>query len=91
MKLAFPLSAAVAALGLAIPSLALAAAPAVGDMVGKTPEEVTAALEKGGCTVTGFGAEDGFVEAKCTDAGGQKHEVYIDPKTGLVANLKLVN
>lgn len=69
--------------------LAAAAAPMVGDVVGTNPTEATAALAKAGCTVTDFEAEVGSIEAKCTDAAsGAKSEVYIDPKTGAVTEIK---
>ncbi|RYI31937.1 MAG: PepSY domain-containing protein [Acetobacteraceae bacterium] len=65
------------------------AMPVVGDMIGTDPETAKAALEKAGCTVTAFEAEDGNIEAKCTDTATSKGmEVYIDPKTGAVADIK---
>ena len=76
---------------LALTSLPMAAVamPVVGDMVGTDPDTAKAALEKAGCTVTAFEAEDGKIEAKCTDAATQKPmEVYIDPATGKVAEIK---
>ena len=80
-------------LGLALAALAPLAAPAmpvVGDMIGTDPETASAALERAGCKVDGFEAEDGKIEAKCTDtATGKPVEVYIDPKTGAVAEIKL--
>lgn len=90
MKTTFSLPAVAVAFALALPTLALAAAPKAGDVLGKTPDEVKVALEKAGCTVTAFGAEDGMVEAKCTDKAGMKHEVYIDPSNGTVTNVKMV-
>lgn len=76
------------ALILAAAPLAALAAPAVGDIVGTNPEAATAALAEKGCTVTAFEAEDGNVEAKCTDADGKLMEIYIDPKTGAVTQVK---
>lgn len=76
---------------LALTSLPMAAmaAPAVGDMIGTDPETAKAALEKAGCTVSAFEAEDGKIEAKCTDTASNKPmEVYIDPATGKVADIK---
>lgn len=76
---------------LALSSLPMAAfaAPVVGDMIGTDPDTAKAALEKAGCTVTAFEAEDGKVEAKCTDTATQKAmEVYIDPATGKVTDIK---
>ncbi len=76
---------------LALPSLPVAAfaMPVVGDMIGTDPDTAKAALEKAGCTVTAFEAEDGKIEAKCTDTATQKPmEVYIDPATGKVADIK---
>lgn len=69
--------------------LAALAMPAVGDMVGTDPETAKAALEKAGCVVDEFEAEDGKIEAKCKDsATGADMEVYIDPATGAVTEIK---
>lgn len=73
---------------LAAAPLAALAAPAVGDMVGTNPEAATAALAEKGCKVTDFEAEDGKIEAKCTDEAGKLMEVYIDPATGAVTDVK---
>ncbi len=76
---------------LALTSMPMAALamPAVGDMVGTDPTAATAALEKAGCTVSEFEAEDGKIEAKCTDtATNEAMEVYIDPASGLVTDIK---
>lgn len=79
---------AMAALPMAAP-IAASAMPAVGDMIGTDPTSATAALEKAGCKVNAFEAEDGKIEAKCTDtATGKAMEVYIDPATGKVADFK---
>jgi Peptidase propeptide and YPEB domain len=78
---------AAALAAFAVPLAALAM-PALGDIVGTNPEDATAALEKAGCTVTEFEAEDGKIEAKCTDtAAARAMEVYIDPKTGAVVKI----
>ena len=78
------------ALALAVAPMAAAAAmPSVGDVVGTNPTDATAALEKAGCKVQGFEAEAGKVEAKCTEIETSKAwEVYIDPKTGTVTEIK---
>lgn len=76
---------------LALTSMPMAALamPAVGDMIGTEPEAAKAALEKAGCPVTEFEAEDGKIEAKCKDAAtGQAMEVYLDPATGKVVEIK---
>lgn len=79
---------AVATLPLAAP-LAAFAMPVVGDMIGTEPEAAKAALEKAGCPVDEFEAEDGKIEAKCKDAAtGAAMEVYIDPATGKVTDIK---
>ncbi len=84
MKLLLPLTLAA----LTAPFAALAM-PAVGDIVGTNPADATAALEKAGCKVAEFEAEDGKIEAKCTDTATAKlMEVYIDPKTGAVVEIK---
>ena len=77
------------ALGLTLTPFAALAVPAVGDVVGTTPEAATAALDAAGCKVTAFEAEDGKIEAKCTDAAtGKLAEIYIDPQTGAVTQVK---
>lgn len=72
------------ALALSLAPLAAAAMPAVGDHVGTNPADATAALQKAGCMVSEFEAEDGKIEAKCADASGARWEIYIDPKSGNV-------
>ena len=68
--------------------LAAMAMPVVGDVVGTNAEDATAALAAKGCTVTAFEAEDGMIEAKCTDEAMKVWEIYIDPKTGAGTELK---
>lgn len=77
----------VLALALSVLPLSAVAMPAVGDILGTNPADATAALEKAGCKVVEFEAEDGKIEAKCTDETGKMHEVYIDPKTGAVTKI----
>jgi hypothetical protein len=73
----------------ALPGLAGAATlPMAGDMLGTTPEALTAALAEAGCAVDEIGAEDGLIEAKCHTAEGVKMEIYIDPASGTVAEVK---
>ena len=73
---------------LALPGAALAL-PAVGDHLGTDAATVRAALDAAGCVVSGFEVEDGKVEAKCTETATNKRwEIYIDPQTGNVAQLK---
>ncbi len=72
---------------LAAPIMA-SAMPAVGDHVGNTPETATEALAAAGCTVHEFEAEDGKIEAKCTDEANAHWEVYIDPASGDVVKIK---
>lgn len=68
---------------------AVLALPAVGDQLGTDAETVRAALAEQGCPVSGFEAEDGKIEAECTDAAtSQTWEIYIDPKTGLVTKVE---
>jgi len=78
----------LAVLCLSLVPVAAHAMPVVGDTVGTNPAEATAALAKAGCTVKEFEAEDGQIEAKCTDASNKLWEVYIDPKSGKVTNIK---
>lgn len=81
-------AAAAAALVLTLPAAALAL-PAVGDVLGTTPQAVTAALAAQGCPVEKFEAERGKIEAKCRDAAtGLKWELYLDPATGAVTRIK---
>ncbi|WP_216842500.1 PepSY domain-containing protein [Tabrizicola piscis] len=69
--------------------MAAVAMPAIGDVVGTEPVAATAALEAAGCTVDEFEAEDGKIEAKCKDsATGAMMEVYIDPASGAVVDIK---
>ncbi|WP_128514011.1 PepSY domain-containing protein [Tabrizicola thermarum] len=69
--------------------MAALAMPAVGDLIGTDPETAKAALEKAGCPVTKFEAEGGKVEAKCKDAAtGATMEIYIDPASGKIADIK---
>ena len=73
----------------ALAPVAALAMPAVGDMIGTDPETAKAALEAAGCPVDEFEAEDGKIEAKCTDAAtGTMMEVYIDPASGKVVDIK---
>lgn len=84
MKLKLILAAALVATPMAV-----FAAPKVGDVVGTKPEDATAALEKAGCKVDAYEAEGGKVEAKCTETDtGKAWEVYIDPKTGGIVDMK---
>jgi hypothetical protein len=88
MKTKFLSVLALAALPLAAPMAALAM-PAIGDLIGTEPEAAKAALEKAGCPVDEFEAEDGKIEAKCKDtATGAAMEVYIDPASGKVVEIK---
>lgn len=69
--------------------MAAAAMPAVGDLIGTDPTTATAALDAAGCKVAEFEAEDGKIEAKCTDTATNKlMEVYLDPATGKVVEIK---
>lgn len=73
----------------ALAPLAALAAPAVGDLIGTDAETATTALEAAGCPVDDFEAEDGKIEAVCTDtATGKAMEIVIDPATGLVTEIK---
>ena len=73
----------------ALSPVAAFALPVVGDVLGTTPETATAALEAAGCKVNSFEPEDGKIEAKCTEtATGKMWEIYIEPKTGAVAEVK---
>ncbi len=75
-------------LGLILSPLAALAFPTVGDVVGTNPTDATAALRTLGCDVTEFEAEDGKIEAKCKNETGAMMEVYIDPASGAVTEIK---
>ena len=73
----------------ALTPMAALAMPAIGDVVGTDPDAAKAALETAGCMVDEFEAEDGKIEAKCKDAAtGSNMEVYIDPASGKVTDIK---
>ena len=72
----------------ALSPLAAGAMPSVGDVMGTNPDDATTALAEAGCTVREFEAEDGKIEAKCTDADDARWEVYIDPASGAVTKIK---
>lgn len=80
------------ALALLATPFAASAMPAVGDIVGANADAAKAALEKAGCPVNMFEAEDGKIEAVCTDAAtSKKMDVTIDPATGAVLTIKESN
>lgn len=69
--------------------VAASALPAVGDIVGSNAEAAKAALEKAGCPVNAFEAEDGKIEAICVDAAtSKKFDITIDPATGAVVTIE---
>ena len=69
--------------------MAAMAMPMIGDMIGTDPETAKTALAAAGCVVDEFEAEDGKIEAKCKDAAtGAEMEVYIDPASGKVVDIK---
>jgi hypothetical protein len=77
---------AVAIFGLPMGAMAM---PSIGDMVGTNPTDATAALKEAGCAVYAFEAEDGMIEAKCTEVETNKAwEIYIDPANGQIKNIK---
>ncbi|MEC9198167.1 MAG: PepSY domain-containing protein [Pseudomonadota bacterium] len=76
------------ALTLTVAPISAFAMPVVGDVVGTNPTDATAALAEKGCAVHDFEAEGGKIEAKCKDEAGKEWEVYIDPKSGAVAEIK---
>lgn len=77
------------ALVLGAAPMAALAMPQIGDVVGTNPTDATAALDKAGCKVTAFEAEGGKIEAKCLETASNKSwEVYINPKTGAVVDMK---
>ena len=69
--------------------LAATAMPVVGDNVGSGADTVKAALETAGCMVKVFEAEDGRVEAICTEtATSAVWDISIDPANGLITEIK---
>jgi hypothetical protein len=88
MKSSLILAMVLSTMALAAPISAFAM-PVVGDIIGTNPKDATAALEKAGCKLDAFEAEDGKVEARCIDAAsGKTMEIAIDPKTGAVTDIK---
>lgn len=84
MKKLYVLSAA-----LLLSPLAAQAMPEVGLFIGIDPATATENLKSSGCEVRSFGAEGGYIEAKCIEvATGKRWEVYIDPTNGTVADMK---
>jgi len=80
------------ALGLAVSPLAAVALPSVGDVVGTNPDAAKAAIEKAGCKVSQFAPDGGKIEAKCVDtATNRPMDVYIDPATGAVTDIRPAN
>lgn len=80
--------AAVAAALAVLPVLALAQGaprPAVGDVVGDTPEAVRAALVAKGCEVRKTDQEDGMLEVYAL-CGGERLEIYVSG--GKIARVK---
>ena len=80
-----------AGLAAALTLSAAAAAFAVvseGDYAGKTEDEITKSLEEQGYRVRKIETEDGYLEAYAL-LDGQRYEIYVDPKTGRVAKIKL--
>ena len=77
------------AFALSLSPLAALAMPVVGDVVGTNAEAATAVLEAAGCPAQGFELEDGMIEAQCTEtATGKVWDLYIDPKTGAIAEIR---
>lgn len=64
------------------------ALPAVGDIIGTNPTDATKALNEAGCPVSKFEAEGNKIEAKCRDADGNRWEIYLDPASGAVTQIK---
>ena len=74
---------------LTLAPMAALALPAVGDLIGTDPDSAKVALETAGCALDAFEAEDGKIEAKCKDtATGKNVEIYIDPASGAVVDIK---
>lgn len=89
MKPMYMMALIAAPVFLAFSPMAVMAMPVVGDVVGTNPTDATAALLAAGCTVAEFEAEGGKIEAKCNEvATGKVWEVYIDPKSGAVTEIK---
>ncbi len=78
----------LAGLVLVAAPLAAVAMPNVGDTVGTNPAEATAALQTAGCVVQDFEAEGGKIEAVCKDDTGATWEIYINPQTGAIEEIK---
>lgn len=89
MKPMYMMTLLAAPIFLALSPMAAMALPVVGDVVGTNPTDATAALAAAGCTASQFEAEDGKIEAECLEtASGKTWEIYIDPKSGAVTEIK---
>lgn len=75
------------ALAATLPMTAFAT-PKVGDVVGTNPDDATAALAKAGCVVSKFEAEDGNIEASCIDETKANLDIFIDPASGAITEIK---
>ncbi len=88
MKRTLILVCTLSAVALSVPAASFAL-PVVGDVVGTSAAAAKASLAKLGCTVDGFEAEGGKIDARCTDnVSGKLMEVTVDPKTGAVLSIK---
>lgn len=65
-----------------------AAAPAVGEMLGRAPEEIRAALTAQGYEVRKMEIEDGKTEVYAVK-GSERLEIYVDPASGQVTRVKV--
>ena len=91
MQTAFPTAAAAAAI-----LLAAFTAPAGAEELCSVPdgaevksvEEIQAMLEADGYEVARMDREDGCVDMKGHNAGGQRVEVYVDPVSGAIVKVK---
>jgi hypothetical protein len=85
----FPMKKTLLVCALALlPSLAFAEVK-IGDMIGTNGDDAKAALEKAGCPVEKFEAEDGKVEAvRKMTVTGEMLEIVIDPATGAISDIK---
>ena len=62
-------------------ALAASELPGLEGYIGKTTQEISAALTEKGFEVRKVEREDGYLEAYALKEGG-RYEIYVDPKTG---------
>lgn len=81
------LAAAAIVAAIALPASLALAAVAAGDYAGKTEAEIAESLKQQGYEVRKVESEDGYLEAYALQEGA-RYEIYIDPASGKVVQIK---